>query len=178
MQREERLKRLAAEIDQLAEKDRKAIAQAELIAGLRRRAAMELYSVCRGFVDRLNALLRGEPLKLDPPEYSEQNFNDTGMNLFQINVRGRIVQVEFEATDELLSTEDLRVPYTLHGAVRCFNQELLDKDLVEEQLLFYTVENQSNAAVKTMWRFFDARTYKAGPFDEDYLLGLMEQIAR
>jgi len=27
-----------------------------------------------------------------------------------------------------------------------------------------------------MWRFFDARTYRSGPFDENYLVGLMEQL--
>ena len=40
----------------------------------------------------------------------------------------------FRATPELVSTEDFRVPYTLEGTVRAFNQELLDKDLIEEQL--------------------------------------------
>jgi hypothetical protein len=27
-----------------------------------------------------------------------------------------------------------------------------------------------------MWRFFDARTYRSGPFDQEYLIGLMEQL--
>src|SRR6185436_20771214 len=98
------------------------------------------------------------------------SFQDDSPNLIQINVRGRILQVAFRTTPELVSTEDFRVPYTLEGTVRAFNQELLDKDLIEEQLIFYTVENS-----KRMWRFFDARTYRSGPFEVDYLIGLMEQ---
>jgi len=86
-------------------------------------------------------------------------------------VRGRILQVEFHATPDLLSTEEFRVPYTLEGFVRAFNQELLDKNLIEQQLLFYTVEPD-----RRMWRYFDARTYHTGPFDRGYLLSLMERI--
>ena len=29
---------------------------------------------------------------------------------------------------------------------------------------------------KKLWRFFDARTYRSGPLDRDYLIGLMEQL--
>ena len=81
------------------------------------------------------------------------------------------LQVAFEATPEIVSTEDFRIPYTLAGSVRAFNQELLDKDLIEEQLLFCTLEREGG-----MWRYFDARTYHSGPFDEDYLVALMEQL--
>jgi hypothetical protein len=65
----------------------------------------------------------------------------------------------------------LRIPYTLQGVVRAFNQELLDRSLIEQQLLFYTLEKE-----KKMWRFFDARTYRSGPFDQEYLISLMEQL--
>ena len=81
------------------------------------------------------------------------------------------MQIKFEATPELVSTEDFRVPYILAGSVRCFNQQLLEQDLIEEQLVFYTVEK-----ARQMWRFFDARTYRSGPFDVDYLISLMEQL--
>ena len=104
-------------------------------------------------------------------EFSPDAFQEDGKNLFQINVQGRILQVEFEAAPELISTEDLRIPYTLQGVVRAFNQELLDRSLIEEQLLFYTLEKD-----KKMWRFFDARTYRSGPFDQEYLISLMEQL--
>jgi len=48
---------------------------------------------------------------------------------------------------------------------------MLDKDLIEEQLIYYTVEKD-----KTMWRFFDPRTYRSGSLDQEYLTGVMEQL--
>ncbi len=166
-----RLKRLAKEIDALAEKDDLLLRHTRDIADLRRRASVELYSVCSSFVNAVNRLLSEPQMALDPPEFREENFQDEAPNLIQINVRGRILQVEFEATPESISTEDFRVPYTLSGAVRAFNQALLDKDLIEEQLIFYTLEKQ-----KSMWRFFDPRTYRSGELDQEYLIGLMEQL--
>jgi hypothetical protein len=88
-----------------------------------------------------------------------------------MNVRGRILQVEFRGTTELVSTEDFRIPYIISGSVRAFNQILLEQDVIEEQLLFHTLEKRLR-----MWRFFDARTYRSGPFDQDYLVSLMEQL--
>lgn len=166
-----RLKRLAREIESLAEKDEATVRRALDIADLRRRAAVDLHRVCAAFAESVNALLPRPEIKLDPPEYGPDSFQDDAPNLLQMNVRGRILQIEFEATPELISTEDFRIPYTLSGAVRAFNQALLDKDLIEEQLLFYTVEKQ-----RTMWRFFDARTYRSGEFGQEYLITLMEQL--
>ena len=166
-----RLKRLAKEIEAMAEKDDRAVRYARDMAELRRSAACELYQVCTGFVSAVNGLLPAPELRLDPPDFRPENFQPDAPNLVQINVRGRILQVEYEATPELVSTEEFRIPYTLSGSVRAFNQALLDKDLIEEQLLFYTIEKQ-----KTMWRFFDARTYRSGIFDLEYLLALMEQL--
>lgn len=168
---ETRMKRLAREIEALADKDESLLRQAREITDVRRRAARELYSVCAGFVDALNQLLPRPELALDPPEFGVHSFQEDAPNLIQMNVRGRILQVEFETTPELISTEDFRVPYVLSGAVRAFNQALLDKDLIEEQLLFYTIEKH-----RTMWRFFDARTYRTGEFDQAYLVSLMEQL--
>ena len=119
----------------------------------------------------MNRLLTHQDMELDPESYSADAFQDEAVNLIQINVRGRILQISFLATAELVSTEEFRVPYTLNGTVRAFNQELLDKDIIEEQLIFYTLEND-----KKMWRFFDARTYRSGPFDQEYLISLMEQL--
>jgi len=169
--RQHRLKRLAENIATLGKKDEAVVAQAREIIALRQRAAAELHAICADFVDSLNQLLPEVVVRLDPPEPAPDSFREDGANLFQINVRGRILQVEFAATAELVSTEEFRVPYTLEGTVRAFNQRLLDKDLIEEQMLFYTVESH-----RRMWRFFDARTYRSGPFDRDYLLALMEQI--
>jgi hypothetical protein len=166
-----RLKRLAREIEALAEKDESRLRRIREVAALRRRAALEIHTLCKGFVDSVNRLLPRPELELDPQDYREENFLDELPNLMQVNVRGRILQAEFEATPELVSTEDFRVPYTLSGAIRAFNQALLDKDLIEEQLIFYTVEKE-----KSMWRFFDPRTYRSGQLDQEYLVGLMEQL--
>ena len=169
--REARLKKLAARIDTLAEKDARVVKNAIETAALRRTAAGELHAICADFVSRVNRLLTRDEVALDPSEFSEAAFRDDGANLIQIGVRGRVLQLQFEATGELLSTENFRVPYTLEGSVRAFNQELLAKDLIEEQLIFYTVEKG-----RSLWRFFDARTYRSGPLDQEYLIGLMEQV--
>jgi hypothetical protein len=169
--REARLKRLAGNIDALAQKDEGFLRHAREIAALRQAAAADLYAICADFVASVNRLLARTAVELDPPGYGPNSFQEDLVNLMQINVRGRILQISFSSTPELVSTEDFRVPYTLEGTVRAFNQELLDKDIIEEQLIFYTLENH-----KKMWRFFDARTYRSGPFDQEYLIGLMEQL--
>ena len=169
--RDARWKRLASRIDDLAEKDERYLRHARDIAETRRAAVTELYSVCRSFVDSINQYTTRGHVLLDPPEFSSASFHEDGMNLVQINVRGRLLQIEYSAAPDLVSTEDFRVPYTLAGSVRAFNQELLDKDHIEEQLLFYTVEHHLK-----MWRFFDPRTYRSGPFDQEYLVSLMEQL--
>ena len=169
--RDARLKRLAHSIDALREKDESFLRRAGEIASLRQAAAADLYAICADFVSSVNRLLDHTAIELDPPGYAPGSFQEDSPNLLQINVRGRILQISFKITPELISTEDFRVPYTLEGTVHAFNQELLDKDLIEEQLIFYTVE-----AEKKMWRFFDARTYRSGPFDQEYLIGLMEQL--
>jgi hypothetical protein len=165
------LKRLARSIDALVEKDEDAMRHAREIRLLRRTAAAELHNICADFVTAVNGLLTRGAVVLDPEEFREDAFQEDSPNLIQMNIRGRILQVQFEATVELVSTEDFRIPYTLAGSVRAFNQELLDKDIIEEQLIFYTWEKQ-----KKMWRFFDPRTYRSGPFDEEYLIALMEQL--
>ena len=169
--RDARWKSLAARLDDLAEKDEGYLRHAQDIARTRVAAAMELHSICRSFVDSINQYTTRGEVQLDPPEFSPASFREDGINLAQINVRGRLLQIEYAAAPELVSTEEFRVPYTLAGSVRAFNQELLDKDLIEEQLLFYTLEQQ-----RKMWRFFDPRTYRSGAFDHEYLVSLMEQL--
>ena len=166
-----RLKKLARSIETLAAKDEIVIRHAREIGTLRRAAAADLHSICADFVNSINRLLEHTQVQLDPRTYGEEHFRDDTTTLIQINIRGRILQVAFRATPELISTEDFRVPYTMEGTVRAFNQALLDKDLIEEQLIFFTLENH-----KKMWRFFDARTYRSGPLDQEYLIGLMEQL--
>jgi hypothetical protein len=169
--REKRLKRLAERIEALTEIDDRVIQQTREIERMRRQAALELHGVCARFAAEVNRRLSGARLELDPPEYSEDRFHSEGTNLFQINIRGRIVQAEFQASERLVSTEEFRVPYILEGAVRCFNQDLLDREAIEEHLLFYCLEKKGNN-----WRFFDPRTYRTGIFDTDYLLAMMEKL--
>lgn len=166
-----RMKKLASSIEALAEKDDQLVKLAAEMAALRAAAAIELHTICRDFVQALNRLLAKAELTLDPEPFTVDMFHQDSVNLLQINVRGRILQVEFNATRELVSTEDFRVPYTMSGSVRAFNQELLEKEIIEEQLLFYTVEKD-----RKMWRFFDPRTYRSGAFDQDYLISVMEQL--
>ena len=166
-----RLKRLARSIDALADRDQDLLNRVREITALRRRAAAEIHTICAEFVVSLNRLLLREAVVFDPPDFSEGAFREEGRNLIQINVRGRILQIEFGSTPELVSTEDFRVPYTMDGSVRAYNQELLDKDIIEEQLLYYTLEKDIK-----WWRFFDPRTYRSGPFDQEYLVSLMEQL--
>lgn len=168
---EARLRRLAANIEGLARKDAILRGKVQDTAALRRAAAAELHKICAEFVVAVNRLLEKTAVVLDPSEYSEVSFQAESINLMQINASGRILQLTFQATPELASTEDFRIPYTLSGSVRAFNQKMLDKDLIEEQLLFFTLERS-----RGMWRFFDARTYRSGPFDQDYLISLMEQL--
>jgi hypothetical protein len=167
----DRLKKLAANIDALVKKDEAHLRRTQEMLALRRKAASQLHAVCADFARAINELTSQTELKLDPPEFNPDAFRDSDANLFQLNARGRILQIEFEATEELTSSEDFRIPYALHGAVRGFNQELLAQNLIREQLLFYTVEKAGS-----MWRFFDARTYRTGPFDQEYLIGLLEQL--
>jgi len=169
--RDGRLERLARSIDALLEKDERLLRHAREIAAMRRAAAADLHAICGEFVGSLNRKPEHSAVDLDPPALDGDTFQEDAPNLIQINVRGRILQVNFRATGEMLSTEDFRVPYTLEGTVRAFNQELLEKDLIEEQLIFFTVERH-----KRMWRYFDPRTYRSGPFDIEYLIGLMEQL--
>jgi hypothetical protein len=169
--REARLKRLAASIRSLAERDELALRHTRQIADLRRAAAAELHAVCADLAGSLNSLLPEPLLELAPPVFVPEAFDENAITLFQVNIRGRILLIKFECSPELLSTEDFRIPYTLMGSIRAFKQEWLDKDLIEEQLVFYTVEEARN-----MWRFFDARTYRSGALDVDYLILLLEQL--
>jgi hypothetical protein len=167
----DRLRRLASRIDRLAAKDEEALERARLVAAQRREAASELHNICRHFVQALNAHVAKVQVALDPPQFAVERMDETGKALFQINVRGRLIQIEFGATGPLISTEEFRIPYILEGEIRCFNQDLLERESVDERLLFCCLENG-----RTLWRYFDARTYRSGPFDQDFLIGLLEQL--
>ncbi len=168
---EERLRRLAHNIDRLADKDEDLIRRERETEALRRTAAARLHAVCAAFVGDLNGLLQRGEVRLDPETFDVDLFQPDTPTLIQIQVRGRILQIAFTATPGLVSTEEFRIPYILEGSVRAFNQRMLDKHLMEEQLLFFTLEGRSN-----LWRYFDTRTYRSGLFDREYLTTLMEEV--
>ena len=126
--RPDRLSRLAEAIEAIGERDRKLIEESTHVDRLRSRGAADLYAICRIFVDKVNARLSEPAILLDPPAFGERNYHDGGPNLFQINLRGRLLQIEFAATGELYEADDFRQPYVLRGSVRSFNQELLDQE--------------------------------------------------
>lgn len=167
----DRIGRLAKAIESLAEADRRTIDEAARVDRLRSRGALDLYCICREFVDKVNARLPAPAILLDPPSYSEKNYNDSGLNLLQINLRGRILQIEFEATAELYEDDDFPERYILRGAVRSFNRDLLEHGSVGEQTIFYCPANGA-----AFWHYSDDRTYRTGKLTEDYLVAEMERL--
>lgn len=169
--RPDRLTRLADAIEAIAESDRRLLDEIAAVDRLRSRGAVELHRRCAAFVDKVNARLSEPVILLDPPSFAEGNYRDEGPNLFQINLRGRLLQVEFSATGELHEDDDFRLPYVLRGTVRSFNQELLDLDNVDEQMIFYCPSGQTG-----IWYFLDSRSYRSGQVGEDYLIAEMERL--
>lgn len=169
--RPDRLTRLATAIDALCERDQKLIDETSRVDELRLQGAGDLHEICRSFVEKVNAKLSQPALLMDPPVFTEGHFSDGGLNLFQINLRGRLLQLEFEATEELYGTDDFKRPYVLRGAVRSFNQDFLDQRGVDEQMIFYCPAGGS-----ALWYFFDGRTYRTGRVGEDYLLSELERL--
>jgi hypothetical protein len=168
-----RLKRLAATLDLTAAKDEERIRREEEIGALRRESAFDLYAICSNFVRSVNALTATFKLDLSPEQYSRESFDELAANLFQINARGRLIQVAFEATGPLISTEEFRTPYTIVGAVRSFNQESLEGLGIIERQLFLCVNGQH-----AEWRFFNMKTHRTGPFDEDFLADILEELLK
>jgi hypothetical protein len=167
----DRLDRLARSIEAIAGRDQKMVEESEQVDRLRAEGAAALYEICRKFVDDLNTRLSQPALVLDPPEWRESSFDDAGVNLFQISLRGRLLQVEFIATEEPYSTEEFRHRYVLRGGIRSFNQNFLERDTVDEQAIFYCPHESGDA-----WHFFDARTYRTGVVNADYFAAELERL--
>jgi hypothetical protein len=106
----------------LADKDDNRFRRERETEVMRRAAAAHLYAVCAGFVGDLNRILKRPEVRLDPEAFNHETFQPDDPTLLQIQVRGRILQVAFTATPELVSTEEFRIPYILEGSVRAFNQ--------------------------------------------------------
>ena len=167
----DRLTRLAEAIEAIGGRDRSLIEESARIDRLRDEGAIALHKLCRDFVDELNGRLTQPALVLDPSEWGSENYDDSGANLLQISLRGRLLQLEYAATEEPWSTEDFRRRYVLRGGVRSFNQDLLENDTVDEQQIFYCPHDSG-----ATWHFFDARTYRTGLLSMDYLASLLERL--
>jgi hypothetical protein len=158
-------------IDALVEKDDRAIDLVRRVEARRPGAAVELHAIFRAFVQSVNGLAAKASLVLDPDEFDESMFLDSDQNFFQIHVRGRILLVTFGPPPENVSTEHFRSPYILEGTVRCFNQELLEHESIEEHQVFFCVDCPAAG-----WRFSKPHTYQTGPIDESYLASVFESL--
>ena len=168
---QDRLDRLALEIDAIAGRDQLLVEESSQADRIRAEGAASLYGTCRKFVDELNGRLKEPALMLDPPQWNPDSFDDSRSNLLQISLRGRLLQIEFSATDEPYSTEEYRHRYTLEGSVHSFNQNFLERDTVDEQMIFYCAHEAAPA-----WHFFDPRTYRNGVVSVEYLASELERL--
>lgn len=170
---EDRIKKLARRLDVLAEEDERRIREEQELTRLRRDGAFNLYVICSNFVRNVNAHVTRNRLELSPAAFEPDSFREGGPNLFQINAAGRIIQLAFEATGPLITTEEFRTPYTLHGEIRWFNQESLDGMGIHERQIFLCIRGG-----ETWWVHFDSQTHRQGRLDEDYLMELLEQLVK
>jgi hypothetical protein len=170
MSQDDALVRLAKQID-AARKAERLLVDADEVAGLRRRGASELHAICADFVASVNSKLSEAMLDLSPAAFTAEQFREVGANLIQISSQGRTMQIAYEASSQLVSTEKFLVPYVLEGEVRTFNQKMLERFEVRSQMLFFCVE-----AGTAGWRFFDWRTRHTGPVDRALLISLMEPL--
>jgi hypothetical protein len=168
------LTRLARELDRLAERDEKAVQEMDRADMARRQGARTLHTICAEFTAHLNAAMTRTEMVLMPAVFDPATYRDDAPNLIQMSLRGRIVQIQYEAPDQALATEDFRHPYVLQGAINGFNQTLLERDLVEEQLLFYA---RSGAKQEFRWHYFEPRTYRTGLVSEGYLTEVLSRLA-
>ena len=168
---DDRLKRLANNIETLVRKDEERIREERKVSALRSQGARELHATCSTFVAAVNQLLRKPLVDLAPAEFTADTYRDAGGNLFQVNIAGRLIQIEFRATDAPISTEQYRVPYVLQGEVRCLNQESIERAVIPEHLLFYCLEKDTQT-----WLLFDPRTHRTSDFDQECLISLLERL--
>jgi hypothetical protein len=150
--------RLAKQLDHLVERDEKTVEEMDLTDQARRHGARILHTICADFTRRLNAAMTRTEMLLMPTEFDPATYREDAPNLIQMSLRGRIVQIQYEATEQIVANENFRYPYILQGAVNGFNQTLLERDLIEEQLLFYA----KNGKQEFRWHYFEPRTYRTG----------------
>jgi hypothetical protein len=172
--RPDRLTKLAQQLDRLAERDERVAEEMERADQARRKGAQALHAICSDFTKRLNSAMTRTEMLLMPLEFDPKAYREDAPNLIQMSLRGRIVQIQYEAPAQTVAIENFRYPYILQGAVHGFNQTLLERDLIEEQLLFYA-RNGLNEDYR--WRYFEPRTYRTGMVNEGYLTDLLARLA-
>ena len=170
MAHDDAIVRLARQIDAARQSERFLVNPAE-VARLRRQGACHLYEVCAEFVSLLNTKLSHSALEIAPPAYTPEMFDELAVNIFQISSQGRAMQITFQATPQLYSTEKFRIPYILEGEVRTYNQKLLERFEVRSRDLFFCIEEDG-----AVWRFFDWRGPRSAPVDRDLLVSLMQPL--
>jgi len=171
MPRDDRIARLAKQIDGDIRKDQHLLLTAPEVLELRRRGASELHAICADFAASVNRLLSPPVLELTPEEYNPEMFRESGANLIQFNAHGRIIQIAFQATREIFSTEKFLIPYILEGEVRAFNQEMLERTQIRSQALFFCLEEKRNT-----WRYYEWLHGRTGLFSRDQLVSLLERL--
>jgi hypothetical protein len=170
MSQDQAILRLARQIDAARKSDSFAV-DADDVAALRRRGACELHRICAGFVAAVNSKLTEGALDLAPAAFAPEAFRDSVDNLIQIGFHGREMQIAFQSTSQLFSTEKFLVPHILEGEVRTYNQAMLERFEIRSQLLFFCVQEDTAG-----WRFFDWRTRHTGPVTPELLAVLMEPL--
>ncbi len=169
--RADRIHRLARRLDLAAGADDDLIRREHEIEVLRQAAALELHTLCRNLVRSLNDVLSQTSVELTPEIFTNETFQDSGPNIFQMSASGRLLQLAFESTERLIATENFKTPYILEGAVRWFNQELLEGIGVQEHLLFYCLGKRDR-----YWLHYDSLSHRNGRVDEDYLVERFEEL--
>lgn len=170
MAHDDAISRLARQIDATRNAERFLVSTEE-VAGLRRFGASELHRICSDFVTSVNSNLSEPVVDLSPLIYTPESFRETGVNLIQIASQGREMQLAFNSPAKAVSTDKFLVPYVLEGEVRAYNQKMLERFEIRTLLLFFCVEGGS-----ADWRFFDLRTRRTGPADQQLLVSLMEPL--
>ena len=168
---QDRLKKLARKLDSVAAEDLLRMERERQAQETRKKAAAQLHGLCAEFVLAMNRLVDAVHLELTPEEFQSDGLSETHVYLFQLSVSGRVIQFTFRGTAELEATEELRVPYTMEGSVRWFNQEMLERDDIKEHRLYYCLDKSGNE-----WRYVDAPAHRMKPVHEEYIAGLVEQL--
>lgn len=170
MARDNAIVRLAKQID-AAQKSERFLVNATEVAELRRQGACQLHQACLEFASLLNSELARAVMELTPASFTADLFREPGVNLFQMSSQGREMQITFQSTPQLFSTEKFRIPYILEGELRTYNQQMLEHFEIRTDMLFFCVEEDTAS-----WRYFDWRRPRSAPVDRDLLAELMERL--